>query len=453
MYTDEDYINNAEESEAAFLGCLIHDNTLLDEIASLISFSDFSNDFHKVIYKTISDMVLAGKPADLISLNQALCEKMPHKKDRILLEIAEILRGHWVTSSINHYASIIKSYSNDRKLLEAAQEMISDVHEAKEHRFDIAQQRLSAISDKSPKIAIRASEILPATVALLEERRLNKGALRGVSSGLNNLDEMTQGLQNGELIILAARPSMGKSTLCMNIAEHISIKKGLPVLFFSLEMPRESLIERTISNLSEINFTHIRSGNITEEDCIKISDIMPNVDAADLFIDDRSSVSVSEMRSECRRIKREHGLALVVVDYLQLMKVPGHKENRTNEISEISRSLKSLARDLNIPVLALSQLNRTLEQRPDKRPVMSDLRDSGAIEQDADLILFIYRDEVYNSDTIHKGYAELNIAKQRNGPLGTVFLKFQGEYCRFTEYAGQLPTLKPHKSVKPQFLY
>jgi replicative DNA helicase len=259
--------------------------------------------------------------------------------------------------------------------------------------------------------------------------------ITGLSTGFNDFDEMTAGLQPADLIIVAGRPSMGKTSFAMNIAEHATIKSNKPVLIFSMEMPAESLATRMLSSLGRIDQHHIRTGRLVDDDWPRIMSAKNMLSEKPMFIDDTPALNPTELRSRARRIMREQGqLGLIVIDYLQLMQVPGQKENRTAEISEISRSLKALARELNVPVIALSQLNRSLEQRSDRRPVMSDLRESGSIEQDADLIVFIYRDEVYNEETPDKGVAEIIIAKHRNGPIGKVRLTFLGKYTRFENH-------------------
>jgi replicative DNA helicase len=264
--------------------------------------------------------------------------------------------------------------------------------------------------------------------------------ITGVSTGFADLDDMTAGLQPSDLIIVAGRPSMGKTTLAMNFAENAAIRHQVPVAIFSMEMPGEQLALRMMSSLGHIDQHKIRTGKLEDDDWPRLTSAVSLLDAAPLFIDDTPALSPTEMRARARRLKREHNIGMIVVDYLQLMQVPGTRENRTTEISEISRNLKALAKELNVPVVALSQLNRGLEQRTDKRPVMSDLRESGAIEQDADLILFIYRDEVYHEDSPHKGIAEIIIGKQRNGPIGTRHLTFRGQFTRFENYADDVYT-------------
>jgi replicative DNA helicase len=277
--------------------------------------------------------------------------------------------------------------------------------------------------------------LLSAAVDRIDKLFQQDNPITGVPSGFSDLDEMTAGLQPSDLIIIAGRPSMGKTTLALNFAENAAIKYQVPVAIFSMEMPGEQLALRMMSSLGRIDQHKIRTGKLEDDDWPRLTSAVSLLDTAPLFIDDTPSLSPTELRARARRLKREHNLGMIIIDYLQLMQVAGTRENRTTEISEISRNLKALAKELELPVIALSQLNRGLEQRTDKRPVMSDLRESGAIEQDADVIMFIYRDEVYNEDSPHKGLAEIIIGKQRNGPIGKRFLTFRGQFTRFENYS------------------
>src|SRR5690606_5095496 len=295
--------------------------------------------------------------------------------------------------------------------------------------FQIAEQ-----TGRNQQGFVSVKDILPAVVDRIDHLYQQESTITGLPTGWSDFDNMTSGLQNGDLVIVAARPSMGKTTFSMNIAENVALKVQQPVAVFSMEMPADQLALRMLSSLGRIEMQRVRTGKLQDEDWPRLTSALNLLSQAKLFIDDTPALSPTEMRARARRLKREHGLGLSVVDYLQLMQVPGFKENRTAEISEISRSLKSMAKELGVPVIALSQLNRSLEQRPNKRPVMSDLRESGAIEQDADIIVFIYRDEVYHDDSPEKGIAEIIIGKQRNGPIGTVKLTFLGKYTRFENY-------------------
>ncbi|MBT6207699.1 MAG: replicative DNA helicase, partial [Francisellaceae bacterium] len=314
--------------------------------------------------------------------------------------------------------------------------------------LDEAESKVFAIAEKSREDVSTANKgpdiianILARTVEKIEELYESDDPITGASTGFKELDELTSGFQKADLVIVAGRPSMGKTTLAMNIAEYMGMKTDKSILIFSMEMPSEQLAMRMLSSLGRIELQKLRTGRLTDGDWPRVSSAISMMSEKKILIDDSAALSPVEVRARARRAVKDHGeLGVIVLDYLQLMRVPGTSENRTGEISEISRSLKALAKELNVPVIALSQLNRGLEQRPDKRPMMSDLRESGAIEQDADLIIFIYRDEVYNKESSNKGSAEIIVAKQRNGPIGTVKLTFLGQYSRFENYASQHET-------------
>ncbi|MGH8118571.1 MAG: replicative DNA helicase, partial [Rhodanobacteraceae bacterium] len=304
--------------------------------------------------------------------------------------------------------------------------------------LEAAEQRVFKIAEagaRGRKQVVPVRQSVREAVELLAQRYANRGQLAGLTTGFKDLDDLTSGLQRQDLVIVAGRPSMGKTAFALNVAEAVAMRAKQPVLVFSMEMSASQLAFRLISSLGRINQKDLRSGELAEEEWPRVSQAASLLSESKIFIDDTPALSPGELRSRARRMAREHGLGLVVIDYLQLMQVPGNKENRATEISEISRNLKAMAKELDVPVIALSQLNRALEQRNDKRPVMSDLRESGAIEQDADLILFIYRDEVYNKESNHKGVAEIIIGKQRNGPIDTVKLTFLGQYTKFENYA------------------
>jgi replicative DNA helicase len=303
---------------------------------------------------------------------------------------------------------------------------------------DLAEQRVFEIADRGSRRGagfVALSQVLPKTIDRLDLLSHSEGEITGVATGFSDMDRMTAGLQRGDLIIIAGRPSMGKTTLAVNIAENAAIGLQVPTAIFSMEMSAEQLSFRMIGSIGRVDQHRLRTGRLTDEDWTRVNSAVSMMSSAPIFIDDSAGLSPTEVRARARRLKREHGLGLVVIDYLQLMQVAGSKENRATEISEISRSLKALAKELDVPVVALSQLNRSVEQRNDKKPVMSDLRESGAIEQDADVIVFIYRDEVYNEDSADKGTAEIIVAKQRNGPIGTVRLTFLGQYTRFESFS------------------
>jgi replicative DNA helicase len=345
-------------------------------------------------------------------------------------------------ANIKAYADIVRERSVLRQLIQVGDEIASEAYtpgdrevkdlldSAESKVFRIAEQGMSGRSG-----FLNIKNLLSRAIDRIDELFHRDGSISGLESGFEKFDEMTSGLQDSDLIIVAGRPSMGKTSFVMNIAENAAIRLKIPVAVFSMEMSGEQLAIRMISSLGRINQQNLRTGKLEDSDWPRITSAISMLSEAPLFIDDTPALSPSELRARARRLKREHKLGLIIVDYLQLMTVPSEKENRTNEISEISRSLKALAKELNIPVIALSQLNRSLEQRADKRPQMSDLRESGAIEQDADLIAFIYRDEVYNEDSTDKGTAEILIRKQRNGPTGMCRLTFLGQFTRFENYS------------------
>ena len=437
---------NTLHVEDAVIGSLLSDQGAYDEV-SYLQPEDFGSPIHRDAYRAIRSLINAGKSADIISVSQYLAPK----DNTLYCELCEIVTNNsFKVCNVKHYADLVKQESIDRKMVAAAQEIITTVRDKKEHRLDYAQQKIAEITDSLPFNMVIAEDVLGTVMQRVDERQSNPSALVGLSTGFIGLDKITHGLHGGHLVVLAARPSMGKTLLAMNIAEHVAINEKKTVAMFSLEMNKEELMERSLSSLGRIESDLMKSGRLTAEDFGKVTSILPKYNGAKLFIDDCSSLSVSDIRSRCRRIKREHGLSLVIVDYIGL--VSGEGENETDRVGKISRALKILARDLNVPVLAISQLNRGVENQQDKRPTMAHLRQSGAIEQDADLILFIYRDEVYNKGSSNKGIAEINIAKNRHGGLGTVYLAFNNKHCRFDNYSG-FPMLQAEKPAKEKHYY
>jgi replicative DNA helicase len=430
------------DAEQAVIGGLMLDNTEWDNIADVLMPVDFYRPEHQLIFQVMTQQSEANSPIDALTLVESLdsLNELEHAGGvDYLSELAGNTRG---TANIQHYAEIIRERAIFRRLIKVAN-TISDsgyntggkkaaeiLDEAEQHVFNIGDERPQ---EQGP---LPINPLLTKAVDRIDELAGSDGGLTGLASGFTDLDKMTSGWQKSDLVIVAGRPSMGKTAFAMNLVEHAVLTNEKPVLVFSLEMPAESLIFRMLSSIGKIDQTRLRSGQLTEDDWPGFNAAVAKLKDSPLYIDDSAGVSPMEMRSRARRIVREHGqLGMIVVDYLQLMQIKGSTEGRVNEISEISRSLKLLAREFECPVIALSQLNRGLEQRPNKRPVMSDLRESGAIEQDADVITFIYRDEVYNEDTMDKGVAEVIIGKQRNGPIGTIRLSFQGQFTRFENHA------------------
>lgn len=425
---------NSLIAEQAVLGSLLHDNTTFDEIGHLLKINDFFVPFHQDLFRIISLLITEGKKADIICVSEILKSEYQEQNDDTFVKICEIAQCCYSISNIKHYATLVKQSSLDRNLLKAAQDVITSVYERKENRLDYAQKRFAEVIEQLPSDIASINDVLDDVLCSIESRQKNKNNVTGFPTGFCDLDQLIHGLHGGDLIILAGRPGMGKTLLAMNIAEHIALIEKQSVAIYSLEMSKQQLIERSLVSIARIDAGKVQSGILDEDEFSKLFATVPSLCGARLFIEDRSSISITDIRSKCRRIKRDHGLSLIVVDYITLMS--GEGENETIRIGNISRGLKLLARDLNVPIIAISQLNRSVEQRSDKRPTMSDLRQSGAIEQDADLIMFIYRDEVYNKNSQYRGMAEIILAKHRNGNVGSLFLTFNGKYCRFDNYTG-----------------
>ncbi|WOO49487.1 replicative DNA helicase [Hafnia alvei] len=434
------------EAEQSVLGGLMIDNERWDNVSERVTAEDFYSRPHRTIFSQMQRLLELGKPIDLITLSEALEQNAELDSVGGFAYLAELSKNTPSAANINAYADIVRERAVVRDMIKVANEIADAGFDPQgrtsEDLLDFAESRVFQIAetrankDEGPK-AIDA--ILEETVEKIEQlyQKPHDG-VTGVSSGYQDLDKKTAGLQKSDLIIVAARPSMGKTTFAMNLCENAAMTEEKPVLIFSLEMPGNQIMMRMLASLARVDQTKIRTGQLDDEDWARISSTMGILlEKRNMYIDDSSGLTPTEVRSRARRIYREHGgLSLIMIDYLQLMRVPSLSENRTLEIAEISRSLKALAKELQVPVVALSQLNRSLEQRADKRPVNSDLRESGSIEQDADLIMFIYRDEVYHESSDLKGVAEIIIGKQRNGPIGTVRLTFNGQWSRFDNYAG-----------------
>ncbi len=412
-----------------------------DKISGVLAAEDFYRGGHRTIFRCMHELSEKNQPLDVITISEALDHISELDSVGGLAYISELATSTPTASNIKAYADIVSERATVRKLISAAHE-IADSGFNPQGRdsatlIDQAESKVFQIGDERPNRGGPESvrPLLTKAVERIDMLFQNKGALTGTSSGFRDIDEMTSGLQDSDLIIVAGRPSMGKTSFMMNIAESAVISNDKPVLVFSLEMPSESLIMRMLSSLGRINQSNIRTGQLDDDDWPRLTSAVKLLSDRPLFVDDTPALSPNEIRSRSRRIAREFGpIGMIVVDYLQLMQVPGESMNRTAEISEISRSLKSIAKEFSCPLIAGSQLNRSLEQRPDKRPIMSDLRESGAIEQDADVIMAVYRDEVYHEDA-EKGLAEIIILKQRNGPIGRKRLAFIGQYTKFEDLA------------------
>ena len=434
------------EAEQSVLGGLMLDNEAWDRVAEKVVEQDFYLRAHRFIFAAMSRLAEATQPIDIITVSEDLEANLQLDDVGGFAYLGEIAKNTPSAANILAYAEIVRERAVVRDMISVAHDIADAGYDtqgrtsaelldfAETKVFKIAEQRANANEGPEP-----INSILAKTIEKIDELfRSPHDGVTGVSTGYVDLDKMTNGMQPSDLIIVAARPSMGKTTFAMNLCEHAAITSDKPVLIFSLEMPSEQIMMRMLASLGRIDQTKVRTGQLEDEDWARLSSAIELLNTkGKMYIDDGSGLTPTEVRSRARRVAREHGgLSMIMVDYLQLMTVPGLSENRTLEIAEISRSLKALAKELKVPVVALSQLNRSLEQRADKRPVNSDLRESGSIEQDADLIMFIYRDEVYHDDSPDKGTAEVIIGKQRNGPIGRIRLTFHGRYSRFDNYAG-----------------
>ena len=436
----------AREAERAVLGGLMLETHRFDTVIQVIKENDFDGKDHQIIFQSMSELIEENKPLDPLTVSEKLDNKNSLNKIGGKDYLIELATSTPSAANLEAYAEIIRQRSITRKLMKANSE-ISDLINNPQGKdgnalLDKAESMIFALNDESSQndqSLQSMKELIPSTMDRLHEMSNKAGGLIGSSTGFKDLDNKLQGIQDGDLIVVAGRPSMGKTSLAMNIAENVLLEKDNDgaVLIFSLEMPGEALTTRMLSGMSKLNQQNVRSGMLKDNELKLLLSEGEKLKNLPLWIDDSSLLTPMELRAKARRLARqeENGLSLIVVDYLQLMQLPTSTENRVNQISEISRSLKSLAKELNVPVIALSQLNRAVEQRPNKRPIMADLRDSGAIEQDADVILFIYRDEVYNEDSDQGNKAEIIIGKQRNGPIGTINLTFLKEYTRFENFS------------------
>ncbi|MBT3705907.1 MAG: replicative DNA helicase [Proteobacteria bacterium] len=438
----------APEAEQSVLGGLLVDTRRWDEVADLVKSDDFYLRAHKEIFLAVKTLQEGGHPVDVVTTSEWLKNKGTLEQSGGLAYLGELANRTPGTTNVTAYARIVRERSVLRALLDAAAAISDKAYQPEgldtEALIDFAEKAVFSISDSDRRSLAGFQDIqglLTQAVDRIEELFQSGAGITGVSTGFKDLDNLTSGLQESDLVVIAGRPSMGKTSLAMNLAENAAVGSKLPVAVFSMEMPGQQLAMRMLSSLGRINAHRVRTGQLHQDDWPRLTSAMGLLDQAPIFVDDSAALTPSELRSRVRRLTREHGkLGLVIVDYLQLMQTGESAENRTVEVSNITRALKIIAKEARVPVAVLSQLNRGLEQRPNKRPIMSDLRESGAIEQDADLILFIYRDEVYNEDSPEKGTAELIVAKQRNGPIGTVRLTFRGEFTRFENYAAPFET-------------
>lgn len=435
------------EAEQSVLGGLLLENEALDKIADILTSADFYRHDHRLIYAHIGKLIEHNRPADIVTVAESLESSAELSGVGGIAYLGALAQNTPTAANIRRYAEIVRERAVMRKLVEVGSGIAESAYSPQgrdaQQLLDEAEAKIFQIAEggkRSSEGFVDIKILLPQVADRIDQlfQRDNPNDVTGVPTGFSDLDSMTSGFQPGDLIIVAGRPSMGKTAFSLNIAENVALDSGLPVAVFSMEMAGTQLAMRMIGSVGRLDQHRMRTGRLEDEDWVRLTTALGRLNDAPIFIDEGAGLSSFDVRARARRLHRQCGkLGLIVVDYLQLMAAPAGRqgENRATEISEISRSLKALAKELDVPVVALSQLNRSVEQRPDKRPVMSDLRESGAIEQDADLILFIYRDEVYNSDSPDKGTAEIIIAKQRNGPIGRVRLTFLGEHTRFENHA------------------
>lgn len=426
---------HSEEAEQSVIGSMIMDSEAIVTAMEIVAADDFYGKQYGILFEAVTELFSDAKPVDLVTLRDKLKEKDVPQELYSVEFLANLIRVVPTSANVRYYAQIVKDKAVLRNLIRVAEgiagecyldkEKLDDILSASEKKvFDIVQRRGS-----SEFVGIR--DIVIQALDNIEAASRNKGSVTGIATGFYDLDYKTAGLQPSDLILLAARPSMGKTAFVLNIADHIAVRNKITTAVFSLEMSKTQLVNRLLSMNSRVDAQVLRTGNLEDSDWANLMEGARVIGESGLIIDDTPGISVTELRSKCRKFKLEHNLGLVIIDYLQLMSASGRSESRQQEISEISRSLKALAREINCPVIALSQLSRAVEKRDDKRPMLSDLRESGAIEQDADVVMFIYRDEYYNKESPEAGITEIIIAKQRNGPTGTVKLGWQAEYTKF----------------------
>ena len=423
------------EAEQSVIGSMIMDRDAIMTASEVITSEDFYQSQYGVLFDAMLELYNEGKPVDLVTLQERLREKDVPPEISSLEFVRDLLDAVPTSANVHHYATIVQEKSMLRKLIKVNEDIANTCYLAREKTEDILEETEKKIFDllqyRSTGDFVPIKQVVLNALDKIEKASKNKGTVTGIPTGFIDLDYKTSGFQPSDLILIAARPSMGKTAFVLNVAQHMAFKEGKTVAIFSLEMSKEQLVNRLFSLESKVDSQALRTGNLTDEDWAKLIEGAAVVGKSNLIIDDTPGISIAELRSKCRKFKLEHDLGIIIIDYLQLMSGGKHSESRQQEISEISRSLKAVARELNVPVVALSQLSRAVEQRPDHRPMLSDLRESGAIEQDADVVMFLYRDDYYNKDTDKKNIAEVIIAKQRNGPIGTVELVWLPNYTKF----------------------
>jgi replicative DNA helicase len=434
------------EAEQSLLGALLLDNQAFDRVADLVTGEDFYRDDHRRLWRHIARLIEAAKPADVVTVSESVEASEDKDKTGGPAYLGALAQNTPSALNIRRYAELVRERAVQRRLAQVAtgiaEEALNPGGKEVGQLLDEAESRIFQIAESGARRDQGLLEIKPVLAKVFERidhlyHRDNQSDVTGVPTGYTRIDQMTSGLQSGDLVIIAARPSMGKTALALNIAEHVAVDNGLPVAIFSMEMSSTQLAMRMLGSIARVDQHKMRTGRLNDKEWGDLSDAMAKLHETPLFIDEGGALTALEVRARARRLKRQYSkLGLIVIDYLQLMAATSQGENRATEISEISRSLKAMAKELDVPVVALSQLNRAVDQRPDRRPVMSDLRESGAIEQDADVIMFIYREVVYKPDLPEdqRGLAEVIIGKQRNGPIGTIKLTFLGQHTRFENY-------------------
>ena len=423
------------EAEQSVIGAMIIDKSAIAQVFEKLNEDDFYRDGHKVIYKAIREMYAKDIAVDLVTILEYLKTTDMLDKAGGVTYISELSSSVPTTANLSSYIKIVEEKSTLRKLIKASTSIIEESYNSGgdvEKVIDLAQKKVFDIAEKKDSKEYEAlSDVLERGFLEIERLFNNRGAITGVGSGIKDLDAKTSGFQKGDMVLIAARPSMGKTTFSLNIAENAALKEGKSVVIFSLEMSKEQLAYKLLCSQANVDMLKLRTGNLEDDDWERIARATGPLANAKIYIDDTAGISVMDMRSKCRKIKMEHGIDMILIDYLQLMSGSAGSDNRQQEVSEMSRSIKALAKEMECPVIALSQLSRAPEQRADHRPMLSDLRESGSIEQDADVVMFLYRDEYYNKETEEKGIGECIIAKQRNGPIGTVELVWLPRYTQF----------------------
>jgi len=436
---DESFIKrilpHSAEAEQSVIGSMIMDRDAIVAASELVVGTDFYENQYVILFDTMVELYNEGKPVDLVTLQDRLKEKDVPAQVCSLEFIRDLVTAVPTSANVRYYAQIVKDKAVLRRLIKVSEETANECYLDKEKLDNILEktekQVFDIVQNRGTKDFSDIKEVVLRTIDSIEAAAKNQGSVTGVATGFYDLDYKTAGLQSSDLILIAARPSMGKTALALNIAEYVALKSNMTTAIFSLEMSQDQLVKRILSMNSKVDSQAIRTGGLSGEDWASLMESARIVGNSNLVIDDTSAISVAEMRSKCRKLKLEKNLGLVIIDYIQLMSGSKKAESRQQEVSEISRSLKGLAREINCPVVALSQLSRAVEQRPDKRPMLSDLRESGAIEQDADVVMFIYRDDYYNHDSEEPGISEIIIGKQRNGPVGTIKLGWQPQFTKF----------------------